>query len=446
MPQTWTLNAARLAAALCLWLMAALPLQAQSIIRDAEIERGLRELAAPILAQAGLPRSIRIIVINDQSLNAFVADARHIFIHSGLLMRMEDPAELQAVLAHEAAHIANGHFATRATNARNAGRGAGFGLLLALAAASAGSGEAAVGLAMGTQSAAQRNYLAHTRAEEAAADQSALRYMIEAGIDPTAMSRVLDLFRGQEALSAGRQDPYIRSHPLTRDRVRAVEAFAIGRGGNVVGAEPTLEASYWFARTTGKLSAFLQNPRQTLRQVRGRDDEISIMRRAIALHRAARSDEALTDMARLLALRPSDPFYTELRAQILFESRDFAAAAQAYGQAVALAPREPQILAGHGRALLALDTSSSNSSALSVLQEAYARDPLDPRMLRDLALAYARGGQNGQASAVTAERYALLRQFDTAAVHARRAIGLLPQGSPGYRRSQDILAAAESGN
>ena len=83
---------------------------------------------------------------------------------------------------------------------------------------------------------------------------------------------------------------------------------------------------------------------------------------------------------------------------------------------------------------------------MSVLQEAYARDPLDPRMLRDLALAYARGGQNGQASAVTAERYALLRQFDTAAVHARRAIGLLPQGSPGYRRSQDILAAAESGN
>lgn len=424
-------------------LLASLPAAAQSIIRDAEIERGLRELAAPILAQAGLPRSVRIIVINDSSMNAFVADARHIFIHSGLLMRMESPAELQAVLAHEAAHIANGHLTTRRLNARNSQVGAGIGLLAALAASAAGSTGAGVGVLAGASSAAERNFLAHTRAEEASADQAALRYMIEAGIDPTAMSDVLDLFRGQEALSAGRRDPYVRSHPLTRDRLRAVEAFALGRGGDAIGAEPTPEASYWFARTTGKLGAFL-NPRQTLRQIRGRDDEIAILRRAIAEHRSANSDVALREMSRLLAMRPNDPYYQELRGQILFESRNFAAAAQAYERAVSLAPREALILAGHGRALLALDDSASNARARSVLEQAYARDPLNPRMLRDLALAYARAGQNGMASAMTAERYALRREFETAAVHANRAIGLLPEGSPGHQRAQDILAAARS--
>jgi predicted Zn-dependent protease len=56
---------------------------AQSIIRDAEIERALRELAAPVFREAGLPQATRVIIINDGSLNAFVADARHVFIHSG---------------------------------------------------------------------------------------------------------------------------------------------------------------------------------------------------------------------------------------------------------------------------------------------------------------------------------------------------------------------------
>jgi predicted Zn-dependent protease len=155
-----------------------------------------------------------------------VADARHVFIHSGLLMRLDSPDQVQSVLAHEAAHIANGHLTARPAAAASAQSAARMGLLLALAAgAASGEGGAAIGLAAGSASAAQRSLLAHSRAEEASADQSALRYMVSAGIDPGAMLEVLDLFRGQEALSVGRQDPYVRSHPLTRDRYRTVQAF-----------------------------------------------------------------------------------------------------------------------------------------------------------------------------------------------------------------------------
>lgn len=158
----------------------------QGLIRDAEIEHALRQVAQPILQQAGLPGSVRIYVINDDRMNAFVGNARAIFIHSGLLLRLETPDQLQAVIAHEAAHIANGHLTRRPAAARQAATVARLGLVLSAAAAAAGGGRAALGVAAGTTSAAQRALFAHTRAEEASADQSSLRYMAAAGTDPQA--------------------------------------------------------------------------------------------------------------------------------------------------------------------------------------------------------------------------------------------------------------------
>ncbi len=423
--------------------LAPLTAQAVTIIRDAEIERALRELAAPVLRAAGLPQSVRIIVVSDGGMNAFVADARHIFITSGLLLRLDSPDQVQAVLAHEAAHIANGHLSRRPAAARSARSAALMGLLLATATAAAGGeGGAAAGIAAGTASAAQRGFFAHTRSEEASADQSALRYMVAAGIDPRAMAEVLDLFHGQEALSSARQDPYVRTHPLTRDRARVVEAFVSSQPR---GAEPSAASRYWYARLSTKMSAFLRAPSWTLRRIDRNDTgEIATLARAIAHHREPDAGRALAEVNRLLQMRPGDPFYQELQGQILFESRRFDAAIAGYARAVELAPREPLILAGYGRALLAPDTPALNTRALDVLTRAQAADPFDPRMLRDLSLAHARAGQPGLAAVVAAERYAVLGRMEDAEALAERAAGLLPQGSPGWIRAQDVIRVAEA--
>ncbi|NDD42420.1 MAG: hypothetical protein EBZ27_07260, partial [Rhodobacteraceae bacterium] len=207
---------------------------AQSMIRDAEIEAGLRNLLMPILETAGLAQSIRVILLNDTQMNAFVRDARTIFITSGLMMALDEPAELQAVLAHEAAHIANGHLARRPENADMMSGASLLGLVGGLLAAGVtGDAGAGAGVAAGMASSAQRVFFSHTRAEEASADGAALRYLERAGVDPTAMARVLDRFAGQELLSTDRQDPYVRTHPLTRDVLggwaAAVEKATNGR-------------------------------------------------------------------------------------------------------------------------------------------------------------------------------------------------------------------------
>ncbi|WP_306046389.1 M48 family metalloprotease [Nioella sp. MMSF_3534] len=423
-------------------LLSTFSAQAQTIIRDAEIERGLQALAAPILRAAGLPSSVRIIVVDDSSLNAFVVDTNHIFIHSGLLMRLEDPAQVQAVIAHEAAHIAGGHFTRRAANVGHANTVARIGLLLGVAAGVAsGDSSTGFGVLAGTASSAQRVLFAHTRAEEASADTAGIRYMISAGVDATAMLDVLDIFRGQEALSVGRQDPYLLTHPLTRERLRSVRALVAGLDA----VDPDNSTLYWYQRMQGKLTAFLRAPSWTLRRV-GRNDnsEIARLRRAIAYHRQPDTDRAMAEVDALVAMRPDDAYYHELRGQILYESRLYAHAVSAYARAVELAPREPLILAGYGRALLAADTASGNRQALEVLNRARARDPFNPRLLRDLGLAHARLGQNGMASVATAERYALQGRFEDAQIHANRASGLLPQGSPGFLRAQDVLGVAQT--
>tara|TARA_B100000446_G_scaffold158809_1_gene156836 strand:- start:1109 stop:1909 length:801 start_codon:yes stop_codon:yes gene_type:complete len=264
--------------------------------------------------------------------------------------------------------------------------------------------------------------------------------MARAGVDPHAMTEVLDIFRGQEALSASRQDPYVLTHPLSRDRIRALNGIA---AAVTVQPKDTATADYWFARAKGKLGAFLQNPSFTLRKLDKNDQsDIATMMRAVAYHRKPDTKEALKYVDRLVSMNPNDPYAHELRGQILLESRNFGAAVNAYGRAVKLAPSEALILSGYGRALLA--TENNDKAALSALERARARDPYDPRMLRDLAVAYARTGNNGMASVATAERYAILGRLKDAAVHAKRATGLLPRGSAGYLRAQDILAAAKN--
>ena len=162
------------------------------------------------------------------SLNAFVIDHNHIFIHAGLVLKLQNADQLQSVIAHEAAHIANGHIARRVVNMKRAKRTSSFGVLVAAAAIARGQSQAAVGIALGATGSANRVLLAHSRVEEASADQSALRYLTQAQINPAAMSDVFQIFSGQITLSEERRDPYTRSHPLNRDRMRTIDAYAAG--------------------------------------------------------------------------------------------------------------------------------------------------------------------------------------------------------------------------
>lgn len=436
----------RLAGAALAFCLAAQPASAISLIRDAEIERTLSRLAAPIFKAAGIGAGgIDMLIANDPNLNAFVFGGRNMVFNTGLLVRIEEPEALISVIAHETGHVTGGHLTRRTVNAREMQGPAAAGLLLAiLAGAAAGSGELAVAGAVGAQQALQRSFLAYSRAEEATADQSGATYMEAAGIDPAYALEVLKIFRGQEVFQAGAIDPFAQTHPLSAERISLLEDRAAKTSAS--GGRVDADLAYWHARMRAKLSSFLDRPSRTLNlldQEADKESELNLVRRAIALHLLPDPPGALEAVDKLIALRPNDPYYWELKGQILFESGRGVDAVAPYRKAVELAPDEALIRGGLGRALIALDDPARLDEALAELEAANRAGVSEPSILRDLALAYARKGDDGRAALATAERYAVVGEPKLALRNARRALDQLPVGSPGWLRADDIRAVAE---
>ena len=93
--------------AMCL---AAPPTQAQSIIRDREIEKIFSTWFTPVIEAAELnPKAVNVILVQDSQINAFVAGGPNVFFFTGLLMETDSPGEIIGVMAHELGHIRGGH-------------------------------------------------------------------------------------------------------------------------------------------------------------------------------------------------------------------------------------------------------------------------------------------------------------------------------------------------
>jgi predicted Zn-dependent protease len=433
--------ATRLLAAALALALAAGPAAALSLIRDAEIEATLERTAWPLFRAAAMsPTSVAIYIVDDPEPNAFVAGGQNIFVHTGLLTELETIDQLRAVLAHELGHITGGHLSRRDQMLRGAKGVAAIGMLGAAAAALGGAPQAGVAIAAGANQAAHRTALAHTRAEEASADQAGLRYLAASGSDPRAMLEVLDHFRGQEALLGAYVDPYAQSHPLWRDRIALIEERVAKMPE---GEPPSAEDAYWHARMVAKLTAFLDSPAQTFRRYpEGDASEPALLARTVAWHRRPDPARAIAGIDALIARRPDDPWYLELKGQILLESGRAAPAAAAYREAAALAPKDALILGGLGRALLNTDDEAATAEARDVLARSAELDGANGGVLRDLALAEARLGNEGAAALATAERFVLAGRFRDADRNAARAAALLPEGSPGWRQAQDIITIA----
>jgi len=409
-----------------------------STIRDAEIEATLEKISTPVFQAAGMPAgSVEIFIINDKTLNAFVV-GRNMAFHTGLLIAMDDPGELLGVIAHETGHIAGGH-GVRFGPAASASQGTAIlSTIVGIATIAAGAGQAGAAILAGGQTLAQRGFLRYTRGQESAADQAAVTYLERAGYDPTGMLETLERLKAQELVSIGNRDPYTLSHPLSGERIRGLERR--------VSASPTLgrtvdaETRYRYDRMRAKLRGFLIPPSRTLREIPDDGSETSLLARAVAYHRMPDPQAALRTIDRLVATRPNDPYYHELKGQILFEGGAAQQAIPAYRRAAALAPDEPLILGSLGQALLALNQPAATTEARTVLSEAVRRDRFNASAWRWLAQAERRLGNETAASLAAAEHQIMAGEDEVAARHAGQVQKSAPTGSSAWIRADDILA------
>ncbi len=430
--------ARRVAVALAAPLAFATPAHAQTILRDSETELLFRDISRPIISAAGLdPNNVKIVLIRDDEINAFVVQGQVVYIHSGLLTAADDVNQLQGVIAHEVGHIVGGHAIRidegfgKATTISLAS------LLLGAAAAAAGAGDAAMGVMALGQQVAMSNLLTFTRAQEASADQAGASYLSKAGISGRGTLAFFKKLQNQEyRLAVYATDSYNRTHPLSSERIAALEQLYKKDPAFSKPIDPALEAR--FERVKGKLIGFLDPKRAVTLYPESDQSAPAHYARALAYHSGAYAGKANAEANALLAMAPRDPFYLELKGQILLENGDPAKAVQPLRDAVSIAPDQPMIAAMLGHALVATEDPKNYPEAKSVLKAAVNRDNDNPDAWLSLGMVYEHDGDTARAALATAERMDLTGDPKRALAAANQAMAALPANSPDYLRAQDI--------
>jgi len=414
-----------------------------SLVRDAETENTIRYFAAPLFKAAGLnPEALRVHLVLDDRMNAFVAGGQRIFINTGLLRSAETPDAVIGVLAHETGHIAGGHLAKMQENLRTASAQSIIALVLGAAAAVAsGEPDAVIAGATIGQSVAERQFLKYTSTNESAADLAALGYLEKTGQSARGLLETLEKLQDQELLSGSRQDPYLRTHPLSQERISAVREHMSRSSYSSRPVDHNLALLH--RRIRGKLNGYVDPPARTLARYSADDPDVEARYARIqAFIKLHRTDDALAIVDRLIEIAPNDMFFHELRGDILYRAGRIADSLPSFRRAVQLVEESkgelPLIRLSLAQSLLEIQGRNTAAEALDHLKIVAGYEPWTPRTWRLMATAYGRLDDFGGAAYALAEEAVLVGDREGTARNVARALELLPSASPLRERVLDI--------
>lgn len=425
--------------------LTARPVLAQAILRDAETEAFLNDIARPVIEAAELrPENVQVILIHDKEINAFVAGGQAVYIHSGLIQAADNANEVQGVIAHELGHITGGHIIRMDEGVKQATGIMILTMVLGALAMAAGGGEAGAGIMAAGQQAAMGKFLAFTRTQESSADQAGASFLNKAGISGKGSLSFFRKLQNQELrLAVPQNDPYSRTHPLTADRMAALESLYRSSPAWDKPIDPKLEER--FALVKAKLFGYVNDPKQTMIRYPETDKSLPARyARAYAWHKAAYPDKADAEADALVRARPDNPYFFELQGQILLESGRPREALEALRKAVSLAPNQPLIASILGHALIATEDNANYAEAKRVLRTAVARDNDNPFAWYQLGIVYEHEGDQPRAALATAERHILQGNAPLAMASAQQALAGLPAGDRDWIRAQDIAMVARA--
>lgn len=450
-PSFWSrLTAVLLVAALA---FAPLPALAQSqgirLLRDAEIEQLLRDYTRPILRAAGLEKhNIQVVIINDGTFNAFVADGRRIFVNYGALMQSQTPNQLIGVLAHETGHLAGGHLSklrehlARAQTQMIVAMLLGVGAMVAGSRGGANSGASNAGMAAisAPQALLQSSMLSYQRQQEENADKAAVKLLNTTGQSSKGMYETFKRFSSESLFAARGADPYQQSHPMPTERVNALQQLAQSSPYWDKKDDAALQLRHDLMRA--KTSGFMEQRDTVLRRYPPSNDTLPARyARAIATYRHGDLRSAVTQIDALIQAQPNNPYFHELRGQALLEGGRPADAVAPLRRAAQLSNNSPLIEMLLGQALVASNNNATLDEAIRILRSAVARETEAPIGYTQLAMAYGRKGNLAEADLASAQAAYLRGDNKTARDLASRAKTRFAIGTPGWVKADDIVTA-----
>lgn len=408
------------------------------LVRDAEIENLIKDYTSPIFRAAGLKSgSVDVFLLNNRQFNAFVTGTR-MFINTGAIMQAETPNEVIAVFAHETGHIIGGHLTRLRDRLEKAQVLSVLALLAGAGAAASGSPEAGAAVALGGNSALQRNILSYQREEEIAADRTALTLLDKTGQSGKGMITTFKRLGQNPLFSSGRLDPYALSHPLPRERISLLTNTA-SRSPNFSKKDPpSLQLRHDMARA--KIAAYGGGLNLVKNIFKSDFNSIpGIYGSAISYHLRGIPREALKFIDRVIKQQPNNAYAHEMKGEILLKAGKASAAAESFKRAISLDKGQSGLIRIQlGHALLETGNKANVDAAIKTLKAAIGRDRYSSRGHGLLARAYAAQGNQVLAIASTAEQRFMEGRLKEAKQFAARAQPRLKTGSPQWLRLEDI--------
>ena len=412
--------------------------QGPQVLRDTETELLFKQMSKPMIIAAGLdPNSVNVTLLNDPEINAFVAQGQTVYVQSGLLEAADNVNQLQGVVAHELGHVVAGDSIRSGQGIKQATSISILSLVLGAAAMAAGAGEAGLGIMMAGQQAAEGEFMAFTRAQEATADASASIFLSKAGISGKGLLDFFNKLQNEEyryAIYA--KDSFNRDHPLNSERITALDQKLRSDPAWGKPSDPALEAR--FQRVKAKLLGYI-DPKMAVQKYPETDQSVPAhYARAYAYHLGGYPQKAEGEADALIAKDPHDPFFLELKGQILLEDGKPREAIPVLREATERSGNAPMIAAMLGHALVATDDPKNFTEAKQILKVAVNKDNEDPFAWYQLGIIYEHDGDQARAALTTAERMNLEGNAKMAYASAQMAMKGIPPNTPDYLRAQDI--------
>ena len=321
-----------------------------SLINDIETQNYLTKVVKPLFKAAGVPfDENKIMIVNDNSLNAFVSDGNYLFVNTGTILEADNTNELSGVLAHETGHILGGHIVRQKLKIEKM-QYAMMGSMLAAGAAAIGSGrgDAAMAVILGSQTSALHSMLNYQIEEERSADESAVKLLSATHQSTNGLKRFMSKIKRRNALSGIEENEYFRTHPMTSERISHFENVA---KSNKFGEKSPLDSELKMIQA--KIAAFLGDTAKVWRRYPPSDNSSEAQyAHAILLFRDGNIAKSMTTIDDLIKKNPKNPYFQELKAQFLFESGKVKESAAAYRQALKLLPNAELFEIGLAQAVL----------------------------------------------------------------------------------------------
>jgi len=428
--------AAQVFAVIALCVLSVNSAYAQSLIRDTEIEETLQDFSTPLLRAGGMdPKVVDIYIVNDNALNAFVTRGQNMFFHTGLILESKTPNQLKGVIAHEAGHIAGGHLVRSDYGTRSAYASMLIAAGVGLAAILAGEGAAGGAIIAGAPSFGQLEVLAYTRVNESAADQYAAQYLERTGQSGKGLIQFFEKFRYQEILSNSKRYPYFRSHPLSSERIDE---------SPYTDTPDSEEDVYRLEMVKAKLTGFLEGQQVVFSKYPLSDtSDPARYARAVAYYRGASLKNALQEVDALIATNPENPYYHELKWQILYESGRGKESIGPIKKAIELKPNAPLFEISLAQAYLDDQDMLGSGEPVRLLKSALQKEPKNSAAWYYLSQAYGNQNKDALAKYAIAEQAFSMADYNRALSFARRSQEDLRRDIPQWRRASDIISTSE---